>query len=90
MNKVTLLDNINEFIEERLNESYTKTIHTKEYKETRDKCYAIFSNIKNIINNKKLMSYYEEILIDMCTMQLEQAYKTGFKDSLILFSDKKI
>ena len=90
MNKITLLNNINEFIEERLNESYTKTIHTKEYIQIRDKYYDIFSNIKNIINNEKLINNYEEILIDICTMHLEQAYKTGFTDSLILFSDKKM
>ena len=59
MSRVTLLDNINEFIGERLNESYTKTIHTKEYKQIRNKYYTIFSNIKNIINNEKLMSNYD-------------------------------
>ena len=90
MEKSTLEDNINEFLQERINESYTKISHNPEYKELVQKKSKIFNDIINRIKDEKLMLNYEEVQIDIYWKQLEQAYIRGFIDSLKIFLIKKM
>lgn len=86
-NNTNLKENLQYFIEERLNESYTKLVHTKEYKEISNNHSEMFELLKNELkNNTKLLEKYEELEANLYYMQLKQAYLTGFKDSNIILN----
>lgn len=87
-NNSNLKENLQDFIEERLNESYTNLLHTKEYKKISNKHLEAFKNLKNEIeNNTDILEKYEEAEANLYYMQLKQAYLTGFKDSNIIFNN---
>ena len=82
--------NITNFIEERIQESYSKLVHTKEYKNLLENYYDLFGKIEKLLNNEILTEQYKEAEYDIYMFQLEEAYKTGFKDSNIIFSNKRM
>lgn len=87
-NNSNLKENLQDFIEERLNESYTNLSHTKEYKEISKKHFETFKNLKDELkNNTDILEKYEEAEANLYYMQLKQAYLTGFKDSNIIFNN---
>lgn len=89
-NKTNLKENLQDFIEERLNESYTNIVHTKEYKEISNKNTKLIESITDKAKDNKLIEEYKKTEYDMYEMQLQQAYLTGFKDSNIIFNNKVI
>lgn len=80
---------INDFVEERLSESLENISNNNEYKKVKENYYTFFNNIKEIIPNIKLLNHYKEAEHDMYTIQLKQAYKTGFQDGIKIIIDKK-
>ncbi len=87
-NSTNLKENLQDFIEERLNESYTNIAHTKEYKEISSKHFEAFKKLKDELkNNTAVLEKYEEAEADLYYMQLKQAYLTGVKDSNIIFNN---
>lgn len=83
-NKTNLKENLQDFIEERLNESYTNIVHTKEYKEISNKNTKLIENITDKAKDNKLIEEYKKTEYDMYEMQLQQAYLTGFRDSTMI------
>lgn len=83
-NKTNLKENLQDFIEERLNESYTNIAHTKEYKEVSNRNTKLIENITDKAKDNKLIEEYKKTEYDMYEMQLQQAYLTGFRDSTMI------
>ena len=90
MEKNTLTDNVNEFIQERINESYSKIMYRPEYRKVSEESSRLWKEIEDKINNEKLTDIYKSAQMDMYWIQLEEAYKTGFIDSIKIFLHKKI
>jgi len=86
-NNTDLKESIQDFIAERLNESYTSIAHTEEYKNIADKNATLIGSIIEKTKDEKLMEEYKKTEYDMYEMQLMQAYLRGFKDSNILFNN---
>lgn len=83
-----LKENLQDFIEERLNESYKNIAHTREYKEITNKHFEIFEKVKETLkDNIDLLEKYEEAEANLYYIQLKQAYLTGFKDSNCIFNN---
>ncbi len=89
-NKTNLQENLQDFIEERLNESYTNILHTKEYKNISSKNNILMDKITDKTKDNNLIEKYKKTEYDMYEMQLMQAYLTGFKDSNIIFNNSII
>lgn len=89
-NNSNLKENLQDFIEERLNESYTNIVHTKEYKEISNKNANLMESITDKAKDNNLIEEYKKTEYDMYEMQLQQAYLTGFKDSNIIFNNQII
>lgn len=85
-NNSNLKENLQDFIDERLNESYTNIAQTKEYKEISNKNTNIMEQIKSKAKSNELIEAYKKTEYDMYDMQLKQAYLTGFKDSNIILN----
>lgn len=75
---------LNDFIEERLEESYQEILKKDYYKKIIKKYEQLLDEITANISNKKLMQDFKEAEIDAYTIQLIKAYKKGFEDSLII------
>ncbi len=86
-NNTNLKENLQDFIEERLNESYANIEHSKEYKEISNRNAILMESIKNKTKNDDLIEEYQKTEYDLYTIQLQQAYLTGFKDSNIIFNN---
>ncbi len=79
-----LLEDVEDFIEERLNQSYSDLKNNKEYVKLEKDYDDIFKKLTENIEEKKIVEAYEKIKIDMYEMQLKQAYRSGFKDRIYL------
>lgn len=86
IDNTNMYENLQNFIEERLNDSYTNIAQTKEYKETSMKNIALIEIIRDKTKNNQLVEEYTKTLYDMYQLQLQQAYLTGFKDSNIILN----
>lgn len=75
---------LNDFIEERLEESYQEILKKDYYKKIIKKYEQLLNEITANISNKKLVQDFKEAEIDAYTIQLIKAYKKGFEDSLII------
>ena len=75
---------LNDFIEERLEESYQEILKKEYYKKIIKKYEQLLNEITANISNKKLVQDFKEAEIDAYTIQLIKAYKKGFEDSLII------
>ena len=64
-NKTNLKENLQDFIEERLNESYTNIVHTKEYKEISNKNTKLIESITDKAKDNKLIEQYKKTEYDM-------------------------
>lgn len=76
-NKSKLYSNINFFVYQRLEENYNNLKNSSEYRKILCKYAELFEEI-----NEKITNEYKEIEANLHTLQLEEAYKLGFKDSL--------
>ena len=74
MSTNTLKENLQDFITERLNQSYAQIVGNKSYSKIADQNFKLFT----------------ETQFDMYTMQLEEAYKIGFRDSAKVFLNKNL
>ncbi len=85
--KNNLFENLQCFIEERLDESYTNLIHTKEYEKINQDYFKVFNKLKRVLKNDiSLLENYEELKSILYYMQLKQAYLKGFQDSNIILN----
>lgn len=82
------LEDVEDFIEERLNQSYSDLKNNSEYVKLEKDYDAIFKKLTENIEENKIVEEYEKIKIDMYEMQLKQAYRSGFKDSIYLIFNK--
>ena len=90
-NYFELKDNLYDFIEERLHESYSNLNKKKEYKEIQNKYIDFLQKIeKELSNNVELVEDFTSSEADLYTMQLQEAYKTGLKDSIYILIDKEL
>ncbi len=89
-NSTNLKENLQDFIEERLNESYTNIAYTKEYKAISNKNANIMEKITDKIKDNKLIEEYKKTEYDMYEMQLQQAYLTGIRDSNIILYNQNL
>lgn len=85
-----LKEDVQDFITERLNQSYAQIARNKSYSKIADQHFKLFTEIENAISNADITEKYKEIQFDMYTMQLEEAYKTGFRDSAKVFLNKTL
>lgn len=85
-----LKTDINDFIEERLAESLENISNNEEYKEVKEKYYKRLNKLKEEISNIKTIDSYKEAEHDISTIQLKQAYKTGFQDGIKIIMNKGI
>ena len=81
-NKSKLFSNINFFVSQRLEENYNNLKNSNEYRKILSKYAELFEEIEENLNNEKITNEYKEIEANLHTLQLEEAYKLGFKDSL--------
>lgn len=88
-NEDALQMNIDEFVEERLQESYKNISNNEHYKKILKKYYSLFDNIISLVNNEGITEKYREAEFDVYAIQLKEAYKTGFYDSTSIFINKK-
>lgn len=89
-NNTNLKENLQNFIEERLNESYTNIVNTREYREISNENANLIKKIMNKAKDNKLIEEYKKTEYDMYERQLQQAYLTGFRDSNIIFNKQII
>lgn len=82
----TLKENLYDFIEERLNQCYSDLRKNSEYKKLQEENNKIYDKIIEKVKDEKLIEEYEKAKIHMQEMEINEAYKTGFKDSTILLS----
>lgn len=78
------------FIDARLERSRLKTLKTKRYKKMLTDSYRLFDKIETIVNNVNLTDNYRDVESELASMQLKEAYKTGFKDSMRIFLYKEL
>lgn len=79
----TFKNNVYDFIDERLNESWTKLNKDKEYKEKQYKYRKSLEELEEkLSDNIILVEDHTENEVELYTMQLHEAYKTGFRDSV--------
>lgn len=82
--KVTVF--LNDFIEERLEESYQEILKNDYYKKIIREYEQLFEEISKNIIDKKLVQNFKEAEIDAYTIQLIKAYKKGFEDSIVILN----
>ena len=82
LNKSKLISDVNFFVSERLEENYSRLKNNNEYRKILSKYADLFEEIEQRVNNEKITNAYKELEANLHTIQLEEAYKLGFKDSL--------
>lgn len=87
MGKENLNIFLNDFIEERLEENYQEILQNDKYKIMIDKYKELFNDIKESIENKKILKEFKEAEIDIYAIQLIKAYKKGFEDSILILGE---
>lgn len=90
-NKAKLQINVEEFIENRLQESYEKIQQRHDYQEIDNQYFQLFQKVKKeLIYNQDLLEQYETLLAEMYEIQLKEAYCTGANDMAKLFLNKEL
>ena len=89
-----LKENICDFIQERLHESYSRLNKNIEYKAMYEKHINVLEELeKELSNNVELSELLESFCtaeIDLHALELEDAYKIGFLDSISILTDKGV
>lgn len=81
---------IDEFIDQRIEESYEKILHTEQYKQLLRKYNQLSEKFEANMNDVKFIDDYREAEADIYSPQIKEAYKQGFKDSMIIFVCEKM
>ena len=71
-----------DFIEERLRVSYERLLKQSNNKKIINKHLELFDKLSASIQNDTLLENYREAEIDAYELQIIEAYKMGFKDSI--------
>lgn len=71
-----------DFIEERLQVSYERLLKQSNNKKIINKHLELFDKLSASIQNDTLLENYREAEIDAYELQIIEAYKMGFKDSI--------
>ena len=80
-----LKEDLQEFIEERLQESYSKVSNKKDYKEKYNQYKELEKDFIEKLQDKNMVENYyifRDIRMDLDTKELQEAYLIGFKDSI--------
>jgi len=86
--KNELKENIENFIEERISTNYKKLIKNNEYKTIEKKYNDSFKKIESKLTKENdMLEDYKSNEYDLYDIQLIEAYKRGFIDSLISFME---
>lgn len=88
MKNIMLKTSIKEFIEERLTESYLRISKDKKYHKEKNVYLKEEAEFNAKLQEKNLLNEYEKIKnkkYSLDTFELEDAYKTGFRDSTNIF-----
>ena len=89
-----LKENICDFIGERLHESYSRLNKKFEYKAMYEKHINVLEDLeRKLSSNMELSKLLEDFCtaeIDLHALELEDAYKIGFLDSICILSDKGV
>ena len=89
-----LKENICDFIQERLHESYARLNKDIEYKAMYENHIKILEDLeKKLSNNVELSNLLDSFCtaeIDLHALELEDAYKIGFLDSISILTDKGV
>lgn len=82
-----LKENLQDFIEERIQESYSKVSNKKDYKEQYQRFKELEESFIEKLQDKTMIENYynfRDIRMDLDTRELQEAYLIGFKDSIII------
>lgn len=93
MKNSMLKTSIKEFIEERLTESYLRISKDKRYHKEKSEFLQEEADFNVKLKEKNLLNEYERIKnkkYSLDTFELEDAYKTGFKDSTNIYMNKDL
>ena len=86
-NNTNLKENLQDFIEERIQESYSKVSNKKDYKEQYQRFKELEESFIEKLQDKTMIENYynfRDIRMDLDTRELQEAYLIGFKDSIII------
>lgn len=75
-----------DFIEERLQVSYERLLKQSNNKNVINKHLELFDKLSASIQNNTLLENYREAEIDAYELQIIEAYKMGFKDSISILN----
>ena len=82
-----LKENIKDFIEERIKESYSLIANNRNYEEKYNIYKEMESKFLEKLNNKDLVDNYynfRDIRMDLDSQELQEAYIIGFRDSVVI------
>lgn len=89
-NNENLKKNIIQFIDERIEEIYKNLANDMEYRKISKQYFDYYDKIEMLINNENLTDNYKTIELDIHRIELQKAYKTGFKDSFMIHNNNFI
>lgn len=75
-----------DFIEERLQVSYERLLKQINNKKVINKHLELFDKLSASIQDNTLLENYREAEIDAYELQIIEAYKMGFKDSISILN----
>ena len=75
-----------DFIEERLQVSYERLLKQSNNKKIINKHLELFDKLSASIQDNTLLENYREAEIDAYELQIIEAYKMGFKDSISILN----
>lgn len=77
----------NEFINERVENSYKDLLNDSKFKGVIERYNQLYCQLKKTIRNNEILEQYKNAELDSYTMQLLAAYKMGFKDSFAILTN---
>ena len=86
-NNTNLKENLQDFIEERIQESYSKVSNKKDYKEQYQRFKELEESFIEKLQDKTMIENYynfRDIRMDLDNRELQEAYLIGFKDSILI------
>ena len=82
-----LEEDVNDFIFERLNDNYDKLIKNSEYIKQKEECKYLLDKVRPKVQIN-LFDEYREKCNHLQYLELQEAYKMGFMNSMIIFKEK--
>lgn len=88
-NSTNLQENLQDFIEERMQESYSIVTNKKNYQEQFNKYKLLEKEFINKLKDENMIENYHDfrnIRMDLNAQELQEAYLLGFRDSTIIYN----